>query len=885
MASFVETQPIQLPHFSPSVDASIVAPILMQKGEQYKQNSERIQGQIDYVANLPVVRDVDKQYLQEKLSGVTSQLNGMVGADWSSNRLLQQAGGLAGQIANDKNVQNAVISAQGIKSLQDSQREKKDKHPELYTNSMEDLDNQEMNRYISNNRLGDTYRGPKEASNYYDYRGELQKQLKEISPDVQVEIGADGQFTWKSQKLTSITNDKIKEVVNSYMGTNPDAQKSMYADALYTYKGADPSILANNVNHYYTQSAETLKSFNAKYADDLKNASGNPDLVADIQMKIRSNENTIKEMESKASQYTEQLKDPSNIDQVKFGLFSDNFSNGMALTYQKQSIERDIKENIEAVQTKDFGIKQAHLNIAYLNADLDPTTGLFPTPDSPYYATIMAHQSTKTASSGGASSSPLLNNPINDAEAVKNQLLDTKILNTQINNLQTKIGQQIQPDGSISILKDSPLDRLRAAKYNDFSTQGADFNGEFAKLSPQDKAKKFNEFLANQSQKFINGEDTDPKYKEFRQYTYADQLRLSTLIDLDKQAKEQAVIDHPMAGSTTITVNPYTVGNNTYGKILVPYNSPLASTISSFITQYNKLKTNQSFADTEYGGAQDYGANSPEVKALLDSYRNSPDYNALVHIVNSKNGIKDMGTNVVGGMSKILEARQVSSDAFLSEKSKNFNQLLYQFSGKPELQNEAKVQIYNALVASKGVTTDGNYNIGGHTADDIIPLGKKRDLDGNIIARFQIKGNNPAEVKVPQMRDDLPNNDPYDYIKQAVDVNGHTPSEGAGALSTYDGRIRYQISKGLLPDTYQVGVIDKGVIHSLEMHEDPLDNNSPLRRFVNPGQIKEAMDKLQSEANKRYKIPGGLSNSDLNYYLTHHLTAFEDYLKSKYQTN
>lgn len=82
----------------------------MYKQQKYEEGVQKIQGQIDRVAGLDIVRDVDKQYLQSKLNELGSKLKTVAAGDFSNFQLVNSVGGMATQIGRDNNVVNAVSS-------------------------------------------------------------------------------------------------------------------------------------------------------------------------------------------------------------------------------------------------------------------------------------------------------------------------------------------------------------------------------------------------------------------------------------------------------------------------------------------------------------------------------------------------------------------------------------------------------------------------------------------------------------------------------------------------------------------------------------------------------------------------------------------------------
>jgi hypothetical protein len=80
------------------------------KQQKYEEGVTKIQAQIDQVAGLDLIKDVDKNYLQSKLDELGNNLRTVAGGDFSNFQLVNSVGGMTKQVANDKTVQNAVSS-------------------------------------------------------------------------------------------------------------------------------------------------------------------------------------------------------------------------------------------------------------------------------------------------------------------------------------------------------------------------------------------------------------------------------------------------------------------------------------------------------------------------------------------------------------------------------------------------------------------------------------------------------------------------------------------------------------------------------------------------------------------------------------------------------
>jgi hypothetical protein len=97
MASFTD----QISKFNPYVQQLPIEAMVqvgMEKQKRYDEGIQKIQTNIDNIAGLDVIRDVDKLYLQSKLNQLGSNLNNIAAGDFSNVQLVNSVGGMANQI-------------------------------------------------------------------------------------------------------------------------------------------------------------------------------------------------------------------------------------------------------------------------------------------------------------------------------------------------------------------------------------------------------------------------------------------------------------------------------------------------------------------------------------------------------------------------------------------------------------------------------------------------------------------------------------------------------------------------------------------------------------------------------------------------------------------
>ena len=156
MASFLDQRYQFAPHVETTpVDAMVRVGMLKQ--QQYDEGVQKINDWIDQTAALPVMRDVDKQYLQSSLNGITSELRKVAGADFSNQQLVQSVGGATKRLTQDPNIVSAVYSTKNHQDnlqLMEEARQKGELTPDNQYNYM-----QSLNSYMQSTELGQKFTG------------------------------------------------------------------------------------------------------------------------------------------------------------------------------------------------------------------------------------------------------------------------------------------------------------------------------------------------------------------------------------------------------------------------------------------------------------------------------------------------------------------------------------------------------------------------------------------------------------------------------------------------------------------------------------------------------------------------------------------------------
>ena len=253
MASFTDA----IPQFNPYIQqlpVDAMVSVGMQKQQQYDQGLQRIQSEIDRVAGLDIVRDVDRQYLQSKLNDLGSKLRTVAAGDFSNFQLVNSVAGMASNVAKDKNVLNAVQStAKYRKGLQDMEvaiKEGKSSASNEWLfgfDASEWLDSDDLNKQFN--------------SRFYQYSNYKKNAVEAIKALTKSKTLTEDAFTIDEKgklviadaitrvELAGIPPEQIQQALMATL--SPDDFRQMQIDGRYNYSNVSDEQFAQSINQNY----------------------------------------------------------------------------------------------------------------------------------------------------------------------------------------------------------------------------------------------------------------------------------------------------------------------------------------------------------------------------------------------------------------------------------------------------------------------------------------------------------------------------------------------------------------------------------------------------------------------------------------------------------
>jgi len=855
MASYTDSPQVFLPKSTPFADLGLYDADLQQKQNQYNLGVQRVQNSYDQVAGMDVVRGVDKQYLQDKLGDLTTQLNKIAGGDFSNQSLVSQAASLAPKIAKDPNVQAAIISTQNIRNLQSSAKTLRGKSPELYPTQAEDWDQSFVRDYLNSPELGKTYNGPSQATPYSNYSEPLMKMIKEKVPAANVTVQPGGKFSLRYDKTSKITQEDIDNIVNGFFQVNPQHQQSQKMDASYTFKNYDASAMFDKVSRFGMSQINGYAQKEKDLTDQLKTLKNNPYLAPQVEKELIANRAASNNMTKSLGEYYQMFKEGAPLSQIKERVHMDQIRGLYTDIYQQETHDVEYKENIEAIQSTANWFKQHQLEnenadkvLKFYKAGINPLTGQAITPEDPemYQRYVNANSESFKREDEGKQGQLMVLTPEDLAKNTSGQYSDQKI-----DDLTNNVGAQLSTI-------DSKYRKIYAQGHN-LTADAPDTKNSFAQWCAQNE-----DLVQNPDKQYRTNPDgsktivnaIDKNYLQYRKE--ASQLRLEKDILQESKNKinQDAINVFPVSGGVSVDVPKYKRDGQEYNSLYVQFNHPIVEAIANIKSEVEKRIT-------PMVGSTAYGSSVMSIKSsvgkqylyeALDKYRNDPKMFAQLKAL-SQGSYKDWESRVDKIRQPISDIEQKRQEWKTNEYNTNYATRINYAGhslGTDKEKKEYKGYLLNAL----------SQNAVGHggevpSEDQVDPIAYYTGNDGKPYIRYVVKNGKTSgdthDIAVPVLSNIIGKPDPFDKLKSIIHSswNGETPSEGPKVMVSDNGRLKYSIGEsapGAGP--YNFYLIDG--VKKIPINRTRNGNVIP---YMSPGEILQQVDEMSKMINPNTKQP------------------------------
>lgn len=340
----------------------------MYKQSMYEQGIQQIQTALSTVAGLEIARDVDKNYLNSKVSEVTSKINSIGGGDWSNKNLVSKATGIATTVAKDQYVQDAVYSTEEYKNRLETLKKVREKGDGYSPQNEWDYLN-DVNAWMSDPAVGKKL-GHKEYANYVDLNETALKYFKDKHPNTIVRqnpvTGEMAAYVLNEGKETYISATDVQNEFRAMVSSDPKLSNQLRINTQFNLQGQDPAKYFGRLDEAYKKNIDALGKKKEELLKE-KSTITDPELIASYEKQIKELESSsIPSLNNKYNQIKDSyLKDPASF---MYQTEQENYFASIGDHYAYSQSEHKLVENPvgkiayeHAKDEKEFELKWAKL--------------------------------------------------------------------------------------------------------------------------------------------------------------------------------------------------------------------------------------------------------------------------------------------------------------------------------------------------------------------------------------------------------------------------------------------------------------------------------------------------------------------------------------------
>lgn len=340
MASYTDITPTFNPYVK-QLPVEAMAEVGMYKQQKYDEGIQKIQTNIDNIAGLDVLRDVDKAYLQSKLNQLGNNLSTVAAGDFSNFQLVNSVNGMTNQISKDPNVLNAIASSKTYrKGLEEMAAANKDGKGSA---SHDWLFKTDANDWLTSGDLNKSFTGGyKQYSNYKKNGIEVIKALvkNETNKDVAIEYDKNGNVivldAMTRTKIAGITPERIQAAL--MVGLSPNDFQSMQIDGRYNYSNSTPEQFVSDINKSYKTDYDKIKmqrDMTVNAMDTTSSASSKMEL----QKQVDSFDKTLKNLSDEYGNVTKTFAQ-GDVESAKARLHTTKWISNFSNTFASQDVSQ-----------------------------------------------------------------------------------------------------------------------------------------------------------------------------------------------------------------------------------------------------------------------------------------------------------------------------------------------------------------------------------------------------------------------------------------------------------------------------------------------------------------------------------------------------------------
>lgn len=337
MAISYLSQPFKSDPYVLPLDLGLFTKVGTIKQQQFDAGAKQTQDMVDQFGKLDVLKEEDRKYLNQKISGIVNSINSLGGVDFSDRNNVSQIENLGRDIYGDSSVLNAVASTASVRNLVKTYNDYKTnpKLNKMYSPVNEAWDMKFVNEWMADGQTGSSYKGPSAASPWEDYQGPLAKAMEKIKASQGVELLDNGLY-WSKQTNSFVSPDQVKASARGML--TEKQREQMKKDAWYNYtvsSPAAPELLINKAAQQYNQKLMDAASMQQFYERQAAASAGDPNAFQHYTQLANQQKSQVETLKAGQATLGDNLikKYKENPTELMYEIYSEDFVNGLASAY------------------------------------------------------------------------------------------------------------------------------------------------------------------------------------------------------------------------------------------------------------------------------------------------------------------------------------------------------------------------------------------------------------------------------------------------------------------------------------------------------------------------------------------------------------------------
>lgn len=382
MASFLETTPIKFSPFVSQLPDNYVE-LLALKQSQYNDGVDKVDSYIQSLSGLDVVRDVDRQYINNKIQSLTNEISKTAAsADFSNRNFVNETGAMAAKIYNDPNVQSAVSGTiQYKKLLTDIGEAKKSGKGYSVQNEWDALSS--VQGWLSNPKAGSPYSG-KAYSPYVDVNEKVRTYFKDKKPNWIVSSDpmspykdANGNivaYTMVNNKKEYIDPAEVERELVAIL--QPEDYNQLGINGRYSGRiYSDPTLFNKELERQQNFTNKSIQNQIDAWKAEAQKNQGNAAIQNQLNSYISKYEAMLSDNNRTYNGYRSAVS-AGAMDQVKEAMYTQDYIKGWGSTlgYTKNEVSYDespVYKSVLAQQKSDRDFEKHALDLRKTEAEID----------------------------------------------------------------------------------------------------------------------------------------------------------------------------------------------------------------------------------------------------------------------------------------------------------------------------------------------------------------------------------------------------------------------------------------------------------------------------------------------------------------------------------